>query len=245
MVSIPENLRAAFDFSGHTVLVVGASSTGIGRAIADAFGDCGASVTIAGSRPVPEGETHHKYRKVDVADAASVSALADDIDELDVFVNAAAIARRGEEDEGAMFQRVLCTNLVAHHRLSGALRSALARRCGTIIGISSVYARLATPQAPAYGASKAALEQLTRSLAVALAPDRIRVNALAPGFVVTAQTERARADIKHIERVSARIPMGRWAVPFDMAGPALFLASPAARYVTGTVLVADGGYSAT
>ena len=96
---------------------------------------------------------------------------------------------------------------------------------------------------PAYGASKAAIHQLTKSLALKYAPHGVRVNAIAPGFVVTEQTKRGRADTVHYDAVISRTPFGRWGQPDDIAGPALFLASEQAEFVTGQTLVVDGGYS--
>ena len=106
-----------------------------------------------------------------------------------------------------------------------------------------MYASFGSPKNPAYGASKAAVQQLTKSLAIAWAADGIRVNAVAPGFIVTQQSARSRADPAHVAAVSLRTPMGRWGDPTDIAGPVLFLASPAAAFITGACLPIDGGYS--
>jgi NAD(P)-dependent dehydrogenase (short-subunit alcohol dehydrogenase family) len=106
-----------------------------------------------------------------------------------------------------------------------------------------MYAMFGSPKNPAYGARKAAVQQLTKSLAIAWAPDGIRVNAVAPGFIVTQQSARSRTDPVHVANVNARTPLGRWGEPEDIAGPVLFLASPAAGFMTGTCLAIDGGYS--
>jgi NAD(P)-dependent dehydrogenase (short-subunit alcohol dehydrogenase family) len=106
-----------------------------------------------------------------------------------------------------------------------------------------MYAMFGSPKNPAYGASKAAVVQLTKSLAIAWAADAIRVNAVAPGFIVTQQSAKSRTDPAHVAAVSARTPAGRWGQPEDIAGPVLFLASPAAAFMTGTCLAIDGGYS--
>ena len=106
-----------------------------------------------------------------------------------------------------------------------------------------MYASFGSPRNPAYGASKAAVAQLTKSLAIAWAPDGIRVNAVAPGFIVTEQSARSRQDPAHVARVAERTPLGRWGEPADIAGAVLFLASEAAAFMTGTCLAVDGGYS--
>jgi len=162
---------------------------------------------------------------------------------VDVLVNCAAITRRGKEMAPAFFSHVLDVNLTGTFRCAEALHPALRRAGGTVINIASMYARFGSPRNPAYGASKAGIEQLTRSLAIAWAPDGIRVNAIAPGFVVTEQSALARQDPDFVAAVTARTPAGRWGEPGDIAGAALFLASPAAAFVTGACLPVDGGYS--
>ena len=106
-----------------------------------------------------------------------------------------------------------------------------------------MYGMFGSPRVPAYGASKAAIHQLTRSLAIDWAEFGIRVNAIAPGFIVTEQSRAGREDSAHYNAVINRTPFQRWGMPDDLAGPALFLASPAAQFVTGAVLPVDGGYS--
>jgi NAD(P)-dependent dehydrogenase (short-subunit alcohol dehydrogenase family) len=121
--------------------------------------------------------------------------------------------------------------------------SALIAAKGAVINIASMYSFFGSPKVPAYGASKAAIHQLTKSLALKYAPHGVRVNAIAPGFVVTEQTKRGRADTVHYDAVISRTPFGRWGQPDDIAGPAMFLASEQAEFVTGQTLVVDGGYS--
>ncbi len=235
----------AFDFSSAHVLVVGASKAGIGAAIAHAFQDAGASVSITGAEPEPAAEDRARfaYTQLDVTDLDAVRALAARTERLDILVNCAAITSRGEEMAPAFFERVVDVNLFGTFRTAEAFHSRLKAQRGVLINISSMYASFGSPQNPAYGASKAAVAQLTKSLAIAWAPDGIRVNAVAPGFIVTEQSAKSRTDPHHVAAVNLRTPMGRWGEPADIAGPVLFLASNQAGFMTGTCLAIDGGYS--
>ena len=141
------------------------------------------------------------------------------------------------------FERVVNVNLHGTFRCAAAFHPQLKAAKGSLINIASMYATFGSPRNPAYGASKAAVAQLTRSLAIAWAADGIRVNAVAPGFIVTEQSARSRTDPAHVAAVAARTPMGRWGMPEDIAAPVLFLASPGAQFMTGTCLAIDGGYS--
>ena len=236
---------AGFDFAGAQVLVIGASRAGIGAAIARAFQDAGATVAITGAEPepAPQDRSRFDYARLDVTDTAAVAALASSTQSLDILVNCAAITARGEEMEPAFFQQVVDVNLHGTFRTAHAFHRHLKASQGSLINIASMYATFGSPRNPAYGASKAAVQQLTRSLAIAWAPDRIRVNAVAPGFIVTQQSARSRTDPAHVAAVTLRTPMARWGQPDDIAGPVLFLASPAAAFMTGTCLAIDGGYS--
>lgn len=236
---------AEFDFSGARVTVIGASRGGIGAAIARAFKDAGANVEITGAEPecLPEDATRFPYTQLNVTETEAVQAFGRERDELDVLVNCAAITRRDEEMEPGFFSHVLDVNLVGTLRCAQALHSALLARRGRVINIASMYARFGSPRNPAYGSSKAGVEQLTKSLAIAWASDGIRVNAIAPGFIVTEQSARARRDPEFVDAIEARTPMVRWGVPADIVGAALFLASDAAAFVTGICMPVDGGYS--
>lgn len=238
--------RNAFNFFGYRVLVVGASRGGIGSAIAAGFTECGADVTITGVEPEPvEADLgRYVYQQLDVADQEAVGRIASRFDSLDILVNCAGIARRNDEYDLAVFKHILDVNLVGYFNLATCCRDALATRKGAIVAIASMYSTFGSPRVPAYGASKAGLAQLTRSLAVEYAPLGVRVNAVSPGFIVTEQTARARADAEHYQRVVDRTPAARWGEPSDIVGPVLFLASPAAAFVTGALLAADGGYTA-
>jgi len=237
--------KVKFDFSGSKVLVVGASRAGIGAAIARAFQDAGATVEITGAEPepVPEDRARFAYHQLDVTDHEAVRTLAAKLNDVGILINAAAVTSRGEEMAPAFFQRVVDVNLFGTFRTAEAFYTQLKAQRGVLINIASMYASFGSPLNPAYGASKAAVAQLTKSLAIAWAPDGIRVNAVAPGFIVTEQSAKSRTDPKHVEAVSRRTPMGRWGQPSDIAAPVLFLASEAANFITGTCVSIDGGYS--
>lgn len=235
----------SFDFTGAHVLVVGASRAGIGAAIARAFQAAGAEVAITGAEPEPAEEDRGRfpYTQLDVTDSTAVRALSAAMPRLDVLVNGAAITSRGEEMAPDFFERVVNVNLHGTFRCAEAFHPHLKASQGSLINIASMYATFGSPKNPAYGASKAAVAQLTRSLAIAWAADGIRVNAVAPGFIVTQQSARSRTDPAHVAAVNLRTPMGRWGQPEDIAAPVLFLASPGAGFMTGTCLAIDGGYS--
>ncbi len=234
-----------FDFAGQAVLVVGASKAGIGAAIARAFQDAGAAVTITGAEaePAEEDRGRFAYVQLDVTDGDTVRACAETFSRMDVVVNGAAITARGEEMAPDFFAKVVDVNLHGTFRVAEAFHGLLAAQGGSLINIASMYASFGSPKNPAYGASKAAVAQLTKSLAIAWAEDGIRVNAVAPGFIVTAQSARSRTDPVHVANVAARTPLGRWGEPDDIAGTVLFLASPAAAFITGACIAVDGGYS--
>ena len=238
-------MHSRFDFAGAEVLVVGASRAGIGAAIARAFQEAGASVAITGAEPeaAPEDMARFAYTQLDVTDGAAVRSLAETRGRLDVLVNCAAITARGEEMAPEFFAHVVNVNLHGTFRMAEAFHPQLKAAGGVLINIASMYAMFGSPRNPAYGASKAAVVQLTKSLAVAWAGDGIRVNAVAPGVIVTQQSARSRTDPAHVAAVNLRTPMGRWGEPEDIAGPVLFLASQAAGFMTGTCLAIDGGYS--
>ena len=145
--------------------------------------------------------------------------------------------------EPVFFSHVLDVNLVGTFRAALAFRGHLAKTRGSVINIASMYAGFGSPENPAYGASKAGVAQMTKSLAIAWARDGIRVNAIAPGFIVTEQSEKSRRNPDHVNAVNSRTPLGRWGVPDDIVGTSLFLASSAAGFITGACIPVDGGYS--
>ena len=226
-------------------LVVGASRDGIGAAIAKAAAKQGDRVIITGAETfplsMPDGvETYHQ---LDVCNAEALSALAKQFSQMDVLVNCAAISRRDDEDDIDIFRHVIDVNLIGNFNVMKTFEPALIAAEGSIINIASMYSFLGSPKVPAYGASKAAIHQLTKSMALKYAPKGVRVNAIAPGFVVTEQTKKGRDDQEHYKAVIDRTPFSRWGNPDDIAGPAMFLASDQAAFITGQTIIVDGGYS--
>jgi NAD(P)-dependent dehydrogenase (short-subunit alcohol dehydrogenase family) len=235
--------KPQFDFAGRRVLVVGASRAGIGAAIADGFAACGATVTITGieATPIEHYVDRYPYRQLDVTDEAAVARLSAAMPALDILVNCAGMGSRETEWTNEGFRHVVNVNLVGMLNLANAFKPQLEASTGAVVAIASMYSFLGSPIIPAYGASKAGLAQLVKSLALAWAPTKVRVNAVAPGFIVTEQTIKSRADTNHYNRVLDRTPLERWGEPDDLVGPALFLASDQAQFVTGVVLPVDGG----
>jgi NAD(P)-dependent dehydrogenase (short-subunit alcohol dehydrogenase family) len=158
-------------------------------------------------------------------------------------VNSAGTIRRGAEHEPEVFDQVVDVNLNGGMRVSTAARPLLAKSKGAIVFIASIMAYFGGPVQPAYSASKGAVRNLTMSLGCAYAADGIRVNAVAPGWVITELSRGARENPERNAQINARIAMNRWADPSEIADPILFLCSDAARYMTGTVMLIDGGYS--
>ena len=233
-------------FAERSVLVVGATS-GIGAGIAAAFAAHGADVLVTGATEA-EAEVARRapaagaVAVLDVRDGAAVRALIAAQARLDVVVNCAGVIRRGEEHDPEVFAAVVDINLNGTQRVCAAARGRLAERGGCIVNLASMLSFFGAGLAPAYSASKGGIAQLTKSLAIAYAADGIRVNAIAPGWIATPLTAALRDDPARHEAIRARTPLGRWGEPGDVAGAALFLASPAAAFVTGVVLPVDGGY---
>jgi NAD(P)-dependent dehydrogenase (short-subunit alcohol dehydrogenase family) len=226
-----------------SVVVTGATS-GIGQAIARGFAQAGEQVLALGVGDLPPPELNLSYAELDVQDSTAVVAAISPHEALRVIVNCAGIIRREAEHEPEVFQQVIDINLTGTMRVCAAARLSLATNGGVIINIASMLSYFGGGLVPGYAASKGGIMQLTKSLAIAYAEEGIRVNALAPGWIATPLTSGLRDDAERSEALLARTPMGRWGTPEDLIGPALFLAGPAAAFITGTILNVDGGYAA-
>jgi NAD(P)-dependent dehydrogenase (short-subunit alcohol dehydrogenase family) len=237
-----------FDFAGAHVLVTGGTA-GIGYAIAHAFDDAGATVTITGTRAAAtEYDTDlapFAYRQCRMTDHAEIEAVANACDRLDVLVNNAGQNLPGgrNEYEPDVFEETVAINLFGAFRLATATKDKLAVNGGSVVNLASMSSFFAVEFVPGYGAAKAGIVQMTKTLAVAWAKHNVRVNAVAPGVVETGMTAPMLPYEQLTEPLLARTPMGRFAQPAEIAPAVLFLASPAARYITGQTLNVDGGFS--
>jgi 3-oxoacyl-[acyl-carrier protein] reductase len=237
------------DFTGKRVLVIGGSS-GIGNGIAHGFRARGAIVTVTGTRP-DEGDyceaedsdfTGLSYRQIDLFDRDAAERLAAEFGPLDVLVLSQGTVRYGRQEftrDG--WDAVVDINLNSVMDVARAFHPALAQAKGAIIIVSSVAAFKSTIGTPAYAASKAGAASLTKTLGEAWARDGIRVNGIAPGLVPTKLTSVTTDHPERLEASLKSIPLRRMGTPEDMAGAALFLASPLSAYITGQTLVVDGG----
>jgi 2-dehydro-3-deoxy-D-gluconate 5-dehydrogenase len=245
-----------FRLDGKFALVTG-SASGLGAAIAIALAEAGASVACHGNRR-PADETSEQIRslgrrsqsfaadlsKPDGADSlyAAVSAA---IGAPDILVNNAGMIYReaAENYDAQAWMTVLQVNLNSVFRLCQlAGRVMLGRRQGKIINIASLLSFQGGIRVPAYAASKGGVAQLTKAMANEWAERNVQVNAIAPGYFRTENTSALQKDELRNRQILERIPAGRWGEPEDIAGAAVFLASPASNYITGEVLVVDGGW---
>jgi 3-oxoacyl-[acyl-carrier protein] reductase len=237
------------DFTGKSVLVIGGSS-GIGNGIAHGFRGRGASVTVTGTRPdfgdYLEAEdadfTGLDYRQLNLTDRDAAERLAGELSAVDVLVLSQGTVRYGRQEftrEG--WDAVVDINLNSVMDAARAFHPALAATKGAIIIVSSVAAFKSTIGTPAYAASKAGAASLTKTLGEAWARDGIRVNGIAPGLVPTKLTSVTTDHPERLDGALRSIPLRRMGTPEDMAGAALFLASPLSAYITGQTLVVDGG----
>jgi 3-oxoacyl-[acyl-carrier protein] reductase len=228
---------------GKTALITGGSQ-GIGHATAAALRDLGAQVTVTGTRPsfAEYGDPLDgvAYLQSDLSKPEARAALAAHFPVLDVLVNNAGGGRPNEYDQAA-FEEVIDLNLNAVMDLSVRLFPALKEARGSIVNVGSLASFLALKETPAYTASKAGLLGLTRALGDKWALDGVRVNLVAPGFIATRMTAPMRVDAGFEGRLLKAVPMRRWGDPSEVASVILFLASPAASYITGQSIAIDGG----
>jgi len=238
-------------FADTTVLVSGGCS-GIGKAIAGGFLQAGATVIATGvsDKEIEAAESdpilrNARCEKLDVRNDDEVRALVDSLDSLNVLINCAGIIQRGAELEPQTFCNVIDVNLNGSMRLCAAARPKLAERGGSIVNTASMLSFFGGGLVPGYSASKGGIAQLTKSLAIAYAGEAIRVNAIAPGWIQTPLTSALQQDVERSRAIIDRTAAGRWGTPQDMVGAVLFLASPAASFITGAVLPIDGGYLIT
>jgi gluconate 5-dehydrogenase len=251
-------MQSVFELSGKVALVTGAYR-GLGFAIAQGLARAGASVVLNGRRieavePAARALTAQSLKAstaiFDVTDRdavrAAVNAIESEHGRIDVLVNNAGIQRRGALADFSQqdWDDIIATNLTAPFVVSQAvLPGMIARKSGKIVHIASLMSELARPSVVPYTAAKGGVRQLTRGMAVELAPHNIQVNAIAPGYFAT-EMNRALIDNAEFNAwVCKRTPAGRWGQPDELAGIAVFLASSASNYMTGQLLIVDGGMS--
>jgi len=241
---------------GRLALITGAGS-GIGAAIAHAMAKAGARIIAADI----EGAAAERTVKAIGADAVSfacdvsdrnrcdalAAAVRGQIGAVSILVNNAGIIRRGtvmEPNARTDWDATLAVNLDGPYNMVTAFLGQLRETKGAIINIGSIQSFVALPNSAAYTTSKGGVRLLTKALAIELSPLGIRVNAIGPGFTATPLNAKAREDPAYMANFASRIPLGRIGTPEDIAGPAVFLASDMARYITGVTLPVDGGYLA-
>jgi 2-deoxy-D-gluconate 3-dehydrogenase len=248
-----------FDLSGKVALVTGGNG-GIGLGMASGLAQAGATVVITGRNQAKSQEAAKSLQgrmlkadaiEADVTDEASVAALVEQViarhGRLDIVVNNAGTNIRYPVHELSLadWHKVMDTNLTSAFLCSKAAWPHMkAAGGGKVINIGSMMSIFGAAYAPAYGASKGGIVQLTKSLAAAWAADNIQANAVLPGWIDTELTRKARDQVDGLHaKVLGRTPAGRWGEPKDLAGIAVFLASNASDFITGTAIPVDGGYS--
>jgi 2-deoxy-D-gluconate 3-dehydrogenase len=248
-----------FDLSGKVALVTGGNG-GIGLGMATGLAAAGAMVVLAGrnaskSAAAVTALRAHDHQadaiEADVTGESEVAALFQEVmlryGRLDILVNNPGTTVRKPAHQLSLdeWNQVMDTNLTSAFLCCRAAHALMKEGGGgKIINIGSMLSIFGAPYAPAYGASKGGIVQFTRSIATAWAPDNIQANAVLPGWIDTDLTRGAREQVAGLnERVLARTPAGRWGLPADLAGVAVFLASSASDFITGTAIPVDGGYS--
>jgi 2-deoxy-D-gluconate 3-dehydrogenase len=251
--------RDMFDLSGKVALVTGGNG-GIGLGMAAGLAEAGAMVVIAGRNAAKSAVAVTALRardcsaesiEADVTGESDVAELFQEVmlryGRLDILVNNAGTTVRKPPHQLTLdeWNLVMDTNLTSAFLCCRAAHALMQEGGGgKIINIGSMLSIFGAPYAAVYGASKGGIVQFTRSIATAWAPDNIQANAVLPGWIDTELTRGARAQVQGLnERVLARTPAGRWGEPSDLAGIAVFLASSASDFITGTAIPVDGGYS--
>lgn len=246
----------SFDLTGKTAVVTGARR-GIGLGIATALAEAGADIIAASSQQEADGgEVGASVRSlgrsfeghgVDFTDRAAVEQFGDAVKHADILVNNAGTIRRAPAAEHSLdwWDEVIQVNLSSQFVLSQIVGAAMVERGeGRIIFTASLLSFQGGINVPGYTASKSAVAGLVHALSNEWAARGVTVNAIAPGYIATDNTEALREDSDRSRSILERIPAGRWGEPGDLGGAAVFLASPAAAYVTGIVLPVDGGWLA-
>ena len=252
-------MNTLFDLSGKVAVVTGGNG-GIGLGMATGLAQAGATLVVAGRDEYKNQAAVAQLQAlgatavavpVDVQSEVSVHALVEQavkhFGRIDIWVNNAGmnIRKQPQDYELAEWNKVLQTNLTSAFSCSQAVYLEFKKNGGgKIINIGSMMSLFGASFATPYAASKGGLVQMTRAMACAWAPENIQVNAILPGWIDTALTRQARVDVKGLhERVLERTPAKRWGLPDDFAGIAVFLASSASDFLTGTAIPVDGGYS--
>jgi NAD(P)-dependent dehydrogenase (short-subunit alcohol dehydrogenase family) len=253
---VRKNVMELFRLDGRRVLITGGAK-GLGRVMAQTFAEAGAEVVIV-SRTISDCEAtaaeikasttaHTQAFAIDVTNADQINQLAKEAGPIDVLVNNAGINIRGaiQDLSEADFSAVLQTNLTAPFLCAKAFGPQMAERgWGRIINLGSIMSVISLPGRSSYASSKAAVLGLTRTLALEWATRGVTVNAICPGPFATDMNKQLLNDPAKYQDFVSRIPMGRWGELHELAGAALFLASDAASYVTGSALFVDGGWTA-
>ncbi|HKT71910.1 MAG TPA: SDR family oxidoreductase [Steroidobacteraceae bacterium] len=245
------NIR--FDFSGATVLITGGTG-GLGLAIAKAFREAAAEVTVTGTRAsaaaYDENLRAYRYLQLDMEDRDQVDLVNTQFDRLDIVINCAGVAMFAlglDEADPDVFERALSMHLSGVQRLSTRIAPLLSRSKlpgrASIVNMASMSSFFGIQLLPAYGAAKTGLLGLTRALAVRWGSQNIRVNAIAAGLTRSRMTSPLLADAGINASMLSRVPLGRHGEPEDIAGATLFLCSAAASWITGQTVCVDGGFT--